>query len=261
VKGLIICSTLFLAMGVVLSACGMGQPAAPTPGPTPGKDDAGGVALVLEAAPLEGSGAGVGMSQMEAAREITKKRLEVMELSSATVALSGTSNLQVTIPFTADVGEVKGILVQRGFIEFVDAGSSSPPTGVNITTELGGPLPEQLTPGADAVVYPVVLSSDDLLPDGVTVMTETGALPVVQLVLTPDGKTKLAEFTGSHVSSFMPVALDKFVLFSPIIQSEITEGVVAISGISDREVKLLVACVRSGVLPVRLSVASEAVVP
>jgi preprotein translocase subunit SecD len=255
-KGLVFCSALLMAIGVVLGACGVGQPAAPTPG----KDESGGVALVLEAAPLDGSGASVGMSQMEAAREITKKRLEVMELSSATVALSGTGSLQVTVPITADVGEVKGILVQRGFIEFVDAGSNPPPTGVYITTELGGPLPEQLTPGADAVVYPVVLSSDDLLPDGVTVMTETGALPVVQLILTSEGKTKLAEFTGSHLGGSMPVALDKYVLFSPIIRSEITEGTAAISGISDREVKLIIACVGSGVLPVRLSVASEAVV-
>ncbi|MGA7731450.1 MAG: hypothetical protein WCD37_09280 [Chloroflexia bacterium] len=258
-KGPVIYSALLMSIGILFSACDGGQPAASTP--APGKEETGGVALVLEAAPLDGSGASVARSQMEAARDVTKERLEVMELSSATVALSGTSSLRVTVPVTADVGEVKSILVQRGFIEFGDASSTPLPTGVYITTELGGPLPEQLSPGADAVAYPVVLSSDDLLPDGVTVMTETGGLPVVQLMLTSEGKTKLAEFTGSHVSSFMPVVLDKYVLFSPIIQSEITGGIAAISGISDQEVKLIVACVRSGVLPVRLIVASEAVVP
>ncbi len=247
---LAIYSVMLMAVGVVLSACDTSQPA---PTPTPQSEPTGTLLkrLVFEVTPLSGAGS-VTQSQLESVQAILQKRIQVMELISAGVELSGTNALIVTIPATADAGEVSGIVIQRGFIEFLDASSNPPDTSVYIVTELGGPDPEVQPVDPSVTVYPVVLTSDDLRIGGAAASAQDGMVDL-RLTTTDEGKTKLAEYTRTHTDNSMPIVLDKYVLVSPIIRDEISGGVLALAGLKDLEIRKVLASVNSGVLPVRLT--------
>jgi preprotein translocase subunit SecD len=252
-KRVAVYSVVLMAVGVVLSAFDSRQPAS-----TPESQSPPLKRLIFEASPLSGKGV-VGRSQLESASEIVRKRLEVMELMSATVAISSTSTLMVTIPTTADDAEVSAILIQRGLIEFLDASSNPPATGVYLVTELGGPNPDEKPVETSGAIYPVVLTSDDLPIGGAQVSTRSG-MADLQLTTTDVGRTKLADYTRTHLDSSMPIVLDKHVLVSPVIRDEISGGVLALAGLQEAEIKKVLASVNSGVLPVRLTLTGVDVV-
>jgi preprotein translocase subunit SecD len=256
-KRIAVYSVVLMAAGVVLSAFDSRQPASSPksqslPAGNPRKR------LTFEASSLSGTGV-VGQSQLESALEIVRKRLEVMELMSATAELSATSTLIVTIPATADDVEVSAILIQRGFIEFLDASSNPPATGVYLVTEPGGPNPDEKSVDTPGAIYPVVLTSDDLQIGGAEVSTRSG-MADLQLTTTDEGKIKLADYTHTHLDSSMPIVLDKYVLVSSVIRGEISGGVLGMAGLQEAEIKKVLASVNSGVLPVRLTLTGVGVV-
>lgn len=226
--------------------------------PQAGVVSPGGVQLVLEASGIPATGGSVRSveaEQLEAARAIVQQRLEIIGIASASVEVTGSTGLLVSLPGIANTDEVKQILTRRGLIEFVDGSSNPLEPGVYIVTEAGGPFPEQLLAGPPGQALSVVLNNDDLLAGGVSAMTN-GVSYEVYLKLTGEGKQKLADFTRAQIGSYMPVALDKRVLFSPVIRDAITGDTVAIFGIGENELKSIVACLGSGVLPVNLAVAN-----
>ena len=253
-------SAMLLALGVAVSGCSLGETSAPTPtpNPTPSMDNDGGLRLILGAEPVDDSGS-VTQAQMEEARDVVKKRLETMELPYASVTVSGEGELTVDVPGASDAEDVKEFLVRRGFIEFVDGGNESLPAQSFVTTELGGPRVTELPADPQAKVYPVVLTGSDFVPEVASVYSQSGSL-VVELNTTEEGRKKLADYTSANIGSYMGVVLDKRVLTSPLIMSEITGGTTAISGIADQEARQILLYVKSGALPVYLSVESEEVV-
>jgi preprotein translocase subunit SecD len=77
----------------------------------------------------------------------------------------------------------------------------------------------------------------------------------IEVMLNPQGKSKLAEYTRTHVGSFLVIAEDNRVISSPVIYEAITGGSMVINGIFDQSIaKILAALINSGALPVPLRV-------
>ena len=248
---------MLMALGVALGGCSLGDSATPvpTPEPTPSMENDGGLRLVLGAEPVDAAGS-VTQAKMEEARDAVKKRLETMELPYASVTISGEGELTVDVPGASDTEQLKDFIVQRGLFELVDGGDT-PLIGQSfITTELGAPRVTELPADPHATVYPVVLAGEDLVPEGTSVYTESGLL-VVQLTTTEEGKKKLAEYTSANIGSYMGAVLDKRVLLSPLNVEAITGGTIAIGGLPEQAARQIFLYVKSGALPVYLSVESE----
>ena len=106
--------------------------------------------------------------------------------------------------------------------------------------------------------YPVIVTGDQV--DGTKVQVQydptTGA-PEVAFVLKGAGRDRLAEYTRNNIGKFMPIVLDKLVISSPSIESEIPNGEGRITGMSNAEASALVIKLRYGALPVPLDVVSN----
>lgn len=249
-------SLLLMGIGVALSACDNTQPSSSSTHAT-------GVPLqrlTFAIAPLPGADA-VTQSQLDDTVSIIQKRLDVMQVGSATPEVEGKGTLVVTVPADARLDELISILTQRGFIEFLSTSSNPPEIGVYIMTEPGSPAPEASPHDKSGAIYTVVISSDDIEIGSATVNIQAGR-PDLQINLNSVGKKKLADYTRGSSGSFMPVTLDKIVLFSPMIHGEIASGSLGIAGLQEVELKKTLSAANSGVLPVLLTFGrSEMVAP
>jgi hypothetical protein len=78
---------------------------------------------------------------------------------------------------------------------------------------------------------------------------------MIEVTMNSAGKTKLAEYTGSHVGAFLVIAQDNRVISSPKVNAAITGGSAVIQGNFDQAAAdLLAIMLNSGALPVPLKV-------
>ncbi len=83
-----------------------------------GLDVQGGLSIVMGATKNDGSG--VSLEEMEAARQIIERRINLLGASEASVQLQGTSQLLVQIPGTIDQTQALATIGQTGVLEFVN---------------------------------------------------------------------------------------------------------------------------------------------
>ncbi len=79
----------------------------------------------------------------------------------------------------------------------------------------------------------------------------------IQFELTPEGGTVFGPFTGSRIGEPMAIVLDGVVLSAPIIQAQLDTGGVITGQFSEEEAKTLALQLRSGALPIPLTVISS----
>jgi preprotein translocase subunit SecD len=239
------CMALLVAMGM-LAGCdlstllGLARPQPAKPG----------LQMVLQAEPLK-EGESVSAAQLQAAKEIIETRAAAMGVSQVTVQVSDDGKITVVIAGVSDTEQVTEAIVARGFIELLDSGDTPLQEGSVVFTTLGGPPANEPQP-TDTTVWPVVLTSDDLDADQVSVQFDSANLPQVAFSLKETGAKKFADFTSNNIGKYMPIALDKRVISSPMIQGAITGGSGAISNINLAEARALVVKLKSGALPVNL---------
>lgn len=169
-----------------------------------------------------------------------------MEMPYASVELSGANGLRVEVPGAADAEEVKSVLTMPGHIEFFGAGDSPPAIGDMVAT--GGS-------------YPSILANADIAPEGVSVRVEYGTMLNMRIVLTGEGKQKLADFTAANVGRGMGISLDRQVLSIVMIVDPIMGGKAELAAVPNDIVKKVVASAGSGVLPLCLTITTEESIP
>ncbi len=85
--------------------------------------------------------------------------------------------------------------------------------------------------------------------------------PAVTFSLKQDARQRFAQFTRDHIGEYLTIALDGRVLVSAVIQSEI-DGSLQVTGFhSMRDARNLVTYLKTGALPLGVSVLSSGVVP
>jgi preprotein translocase subunit SecD len=214
------------------------------PQPTPG------LQMVLQTEPLK-EGDGVTAAQLQATRGIIEERARAMGASQVTVQVSDDGKLTVVLTGVSDTQQATKVIVERGFIELLDGGDTPPQDGDIVFTTLGGPPAGEPQP-ADATVWPVVLTSDALDADKVSVQFDSANQPQVAFTFKENGVKKFADFTANNIGKYMPIALDKKIISAPVIQGAIIGGSGVINNIALAEARTLAVQLKSGVLPVNL---------
>ncbi|HMA35058.1 MAG TPA: protein translocase subunit SecD [Chloroflexia bacterium] len=254
-----------------------------------GLDLQGGSQIVLQARPQPGIDASVQQSNLSAARDVIEQRVSGSGVNEPQVQVLGNNRIIVELPGVKNPDDLIKTVRETGYLEWIDAGTDQIPTGQLVTTEIGGPTPDQIrafqgttsttpltatqsvtattpvsptagfTTWSNGKVYKVVVSGAEI--DGTKVTADVNSqngTPEVQFTLKGDGPRKLQDFTQNNIGKYMPIVLDKKVLASPIIQGVIPNGIGQIDHMTSlSEAQNLAIELRYGALPVGLDVVSN----
>jgi preprotein translocase subunit SecD len=218
-------------------------------------------------------------SNLRAARDVVAERAAGSGVSEPLVQVQGNNRIIVELPGVKNPDDVVKTLRETGYLEWIDAGANPIPEGSIVTTEKGGPTPEQIrayqtaqgitttqtVSGTAAFqtfnngqVFPVVVTGAEIDGTKVSVgINSQNGTPQVSFQLKGDGPAKLQAYTQSHINQYMPIVLDKVVVASPIIQGVIPGGNGQIDHMSSSDAQRLAIQLRYGALPVGLDVVAN----
>ncbi len=216
------------------------------------------------------------------------KRIDALGVGEATIeVLANSGRILVELPGVTDPEQAVSAIQQTALLEFVDfsglKGQINQFTGQRILTteQLLIQQQRQAAAGVEATATQEAAATDqptDTTPQGEvnpttrqpfeTVMTGAGLQAAVaqfntqnnrwliQFELNSDGSTSFGPYTAGHIGEPMAIVLDGVVLSAPIIQAELTTGGVIEGNFTEDEAKTLALQLRSGALPIPLSVES-----
>ena len=252
-----------------------------------GLDLRGGLQTLLEAdVPATTS---VSSDELNVARQILESRANALGVSEVVMQVAPPRRIVAEFPGLQDPAQVVAALQQTGLLEFVDLGTSPLAEGTVIQTDyMAGstsaigtetPVPATSTPGsptetptitptpvagatpaatatapaAAPTIYHTVMTGASLS----AVNVQTGSLSgfVIAFTLKTDASQMFSEFTGSHVHQYLAIVLDKKVISSPSINSQISGGSGIIEGkFTQQTANDLAIQLRYGSLPIPIKV-------
>ncbi len=211
------------------------------------------------------------------------RRIDALGVSEATIqVLPGSGRILVELPGVSDPEQAVRTIQQTALLEFVDFSGlgvqTQDFTGQRILTTAQLEIEKQRT---QSLANPAGGQSDRLALDAHvnpltrqpfnTIMTGAGLQAAVagydqmsagnwliQFELNEEGGAVFGPFTANSIGQPMAIVLDGVVLSAPVIQAELTSGGVITGDFSEEEARTLALQLRSGALPIPLSVESTA---
>ena len=248
-----------------------------------GLDLRGGLQTLLEAdLPADAT---VSADDLKVARQILENRSNALGVSEVVMQIAPPRRIVAEFPGISNPEDVVASLQRTGLLEFVDLGSERLNPGTVIQTDFGTDTTASptVTPDASAsptaeptvsatpadasateaptqtptetapVIYHTVMTGTAL--DTVTVTQGTTGQYQIAFTLKSDSKKLFSDFTGTHVNQILAIVLDKTVISSPSIDSQITDGAGVITGSFTLEgANALAIQLRYGSLPIPIKV-------
>jgi protein-export membrane protein SecD len=233
-----------------------------------GLDLQGGLQVLLEAdlpaeEELESGALGV-------AAKIIENRVNALGVVEPLVQTQGERRIIIELPGVEDPDQAIAIIKETGLLEFIDAGDLPLAAGTPVRTtypllESEGaetqlvqvPVPTDTitqTQTMTDVVFATVLTGAHLKAAGVQANQQGGGY-LIAFELTEEGGRIFADYTGRNIGKILSIVLDKEVISSPVIKSQIPDGQGVIEGdFTLEEAQGLVVQLRYGALPVPLRV-------
>jgi preprotein translocase subunit SecD len=204
-------------------------------------------------------------SAMDVAVEVIRKRIDEMGTREPTIIREGRDRILVEVPGLQDPKALKDLLGQTAKLEFklvdqtandTDLVAGRAPIGSEIVPYPDNPLGVPVI----AVKRQVMVSGDELIDAQQGYDQDTNA-PVVNIRFNGSGSNKFARVTQANVGKPFAMILDGKVLSAPNINTPILGGSAQISGnFTVESANELAVALRSGKLPVKLTVVEESTV-
>lgn len=228
--------------------------------PRLGLDLRGGLQVLLEAdVPQD---AKVDAESMKTARTIMENRTNALGVSENVLQIAGERRIVGEFPGIKDANEVLNIIQQTGLLEFVDTGSTPLEAGLVIQTDFAQgseSQPAAETDETETVIYHTVMTGKDLKT--VNVSRDRLGRYVIEFTLSPEGAKVFAEHTAANIGKYLTIVLDKRVISSPVINSEIPDGAGVIEGgFTQESANALAVQLRYGSLPIPLKVVETRII-
>ncbi len=216
-----------------------------------GLDLQGGVRVLLVPSPGQDTSSDV----MAATRTQIEQRINgglgVNEPSIRVQTTNGQPSLSVELPGLNSGNQQQAIqtLLKTGLLEFWDTGQN----GLQEGTALNPTDFVSTNPGGKPL-----FTGKDLDPTALSVGqdSQTGAY-VIQFSMKGDAIGKFSSFTANHVNDFLTVTLDKKVISSPRIDSQIPGHGQITGQFTLAQAQQLVNVLKYGALPIKLDIQSE----
>ncbi len=198
-----------------------------------------GIEIVFQAQPLIYGSGFVTDDQLNQTRAAIETRLTNMSANQFKVRLQGSDRLVADVVGKTDPEATANVLVQQGFIEFLDSGSSCLSPGTRISTG----------------VYHTYFIGADIDPNSI----QDGLDPIfgtpqvtfsLKGLITPN----ISRFSTSQMDRYLAVTLDHQVIICFNIQLPLTNQKMILSGLqSVPEARKLSFFLKSGSLPIHLT--------
>jgi protein-export membrane protein SecD len=208
---------------------------------------------------------------VEQTRQILENRINAFGLSETSIQLYGSqgNELWVQVPGVSDLSRVKGLLQNRGVLEWYSVEGGPYRSPADAAAEFGGAVPysDKLVPtkpsqSGERMWYvlrsqPVIRGTD--LRDARTAVDSTEQ-PVTTFSLTADAAKRFQMYTGESIGKRSAIVLDEEILSVPVIEDVIRDsgeirGAKTVQEADDLAVKL-----RSGALPALIEVVQQSTV-
>ena len=245
-----------------------------------GLDLVGGLRVLLRAdlPPEQFSAEDLGQTANNVAR-----RIDALGVSEATIqVLPASGRILVELPGVSDPEQAVRTIQQTALLEFVDFNGLGAQTqdfdGRRILTTAQLEIQEQRRqsladpaegesepPAQDALVNPLTRQPFETVMTGAGLQAAVAGFDqmsagnwLIQFELNEEGGAVFGPFTANSIGQPMAIVLDGVVLSAPIIQAELPSGGVITGDFSEEEARTLALQLRSGALPIPLSVESTA---
>ncbi len=236
-----------------------------------GLDLQGGVQVLLEA-DLE-AGQELEAGQLDVAASIIENRVNALGVVEPLVQTQGDRRIIVELPGVGDPDQAIATIKETGLLEFIASGDYPLADGAIVQTtfptlESEGATthlaePGEITPPVNPIsptlvitdrVFATILTGAHLKNAWVQPGDLTGQY-MIGFELDDEGGPIFAEYTGRSIGKFASIVLDKEVISSPRVESQIPDGQGVIQGdFTLEEAQQLVVQLRYGALPVPLRI-------
>ena len=209
-----------------------------------GLDLQGGTHLVYRADDPQVSG-----EQMEGVVNVIERRINAFGVSEPLIQRKGQNEIVIQLPGISDIEEAKSLIggtAQLDFRECIDpnaAHSGVCPGWQPVTAEGSGGVEKPLT-GAF------------LRPTSALVADPTTGLPTVRFEFDREGARMFEQITRRLIQRPLGIFLDDQLVSAPVVQAVISQTG-QITGVGQREARLLAIQLNAGALPVSISVVRE----
>jgi len=219
---------------------------------------------------------------LDVAATIIESRVNALGVTEPLVQTQGERRIIVELPGVEDPELAIATIKETGLLEFVDAGDMYLPPGTVVQTTYpsiesegaqthmvepestgtvtgtesitGGLETEAPAPTITDRVFATVLTGAHLKTASVQRDERTGQF-MIAFELTDEGGQIFSDFTGRNVGKYLSIVLDKEIISSPVIKSQIPDGQGVIQGdFTLEEANRLVVQLRYGALPLPLRV-------
>lgn len=196
---------------------------------------------------------------MVGARDIVEKRVNALGTREPTIVLQGNDRIVVQVPGLQDPKALKDLLGQTARLEFrmvtVDPAAGEPIPAVP-------PVGSEIAPYANGqgmeIVSRQVMISGDQLENAQQGFDQQSGRAVVNITFNGQGATIFSRVTRENVGKRFAMLLDGQVLSAPSINEPINGGNAQISGgFTTESANALAIALKSGALPVKLTVVEE----
>lgn len=198
---------------------------------------------------------------MSGARDVVERRVNALGTREPTIVMQGNNRIVVQVPGLEDPKALKDLLGQTARLEFRMV--TDPSTYDAAAVQAGRPpvgsviLPNRDGPGFEVVQRQVMISGDQLESAQQSFEQRSGS-PVVSIAFNGQGAQTFARVTRQNVGKRFAMIIDGKVLSAPNINEPINGGQAQISGnFTVESANALAISLRSGALPVKLSVVEE----
>jgi protein-export membrane protein SecD len=204
---------------------------------------------------------------IETANNVSR-RVNALGLSEATIQVQGNNRVLIELPGVTDREQAINTIQQTALLEFVDFGGlvaqAQGYTGQHILTDTQLDLQtlteEQLT---TRVRHPVTAEPFHTVITGAALAAASAQIDpqgtggwFIQFEIDSEYQQTFADFTASRIGQPMAIVLDGEVLSAPTIQAQLSDGGVITGQFTQEEAQTLALQLRSGALPIPLSVES-----
>jgi SecD/SecF fusion protein len=242
-----------------------------------GLDIQGGLSVVLTASETDSDDGSITQENLEKSRSIIENRVNALGASETSVQVQGNNQILVQIPGMTDAETALKTIGQTGKLEFARLDSFTDSSVVQkienneygqegtITDQFGNTFPSGKTQHLKVKkgTYTPIITGENIERVSVDRESDTSTYYAVNITLDSEGTEAFAEATKDLVSNHgqIVILLDGEVQSAPAVQSEITNGQVAITGnYTQEEAQNLQTILESGSLPVSFTFSQSSVV-
>lgn len=206
---------------------------------------------------------------VETANNVSR-RVNALGLSEATIQVQGSNRILVELPGVTDREQAVSTIQQTALLEFVDFGGlgglaqdyvgqeiyTSEQARMELSQETVGSRALHPTTGEpfETVITGAALSAASAQFD--PSQSAGGTQWFISFEIKPEFVETFANFTGNRVGQPLAIVLDGEVLSAPVINSQLSTGGIITGDFTQEEAQQLALQLRSGALPIPLSLES-----